>query len=80
MNLYCTFNPSYHYYNKLTYEKVRGCVSFGLCELQPFHHNEDDEVAKDAGHEDHLRDELKVDIQWLPEEPKTGQKCSESVK
>lgn len=35
----------------------------------PFVEDQDDQVAEEAGHEDNLRDEAHVDVQWLVKVP-----------
>lgn len=49
-----------------------GSILGGACsERQPLIKDENDEVAKQAGHEDDLWDESEVDVQWPVKVPAT---------
>lgn len=53
-------------------DEEAGSVLGGVCsEGEPLIKDENDEVAKQAGHKNNLWDESKVDIQWLFEVPAT---------
>ena len=54
---------------ELTDEETRRMATVVLVVLQPFVEDEDDEISEDREQEDYLWNELKQNLQVLPEKP-----------
>lgn len=59
-------------------EEAGGLPGVASIVRHPLVEDQDDQVAEEAGHEEDLRNEAQVDVQWLVEVPAVGRKQRES--